>query len=75
LENCGKNNTDKQYLPHKLLPSKQCCFYATINGLLNPLKAELIPICHLLALLEAHHILHVSIIRVKEAASKSRYRA
>ena len=31
---------------------------------LNPLNAELNPICHLLALL-AHHILHVSRIRVK----------
>jgi hypothetical protein len=31
----------------------------------NPLNAELNPICHLLALLEAHHILHVSRIRVK----------
>jgi len=28
------------------------------------LNAELNPICHLLALLEAHHILHVSRIRV-----------
>jgi len=29
------------------------------NGLnFNPLNAELNPICHLLALLEAHHILH-----------------
>jgi hypothetical protein len=26
----------------------------------NPLNAELIPMCRLLALLEAHHILHVS---------------
>jgi hypothetical protein len=33
--------------------------------LLNPLNAELNPICHLLALLWAHHILHVSRIRVK----------
>jgi hypothetical protein len=32
---------------------------------LNPLKAELNPICHLLALLGAHHILRVSGIRVK----------
>jgi transposase len=32
---------------------------------INPLKAELNPICHLLALLGAHHILHVSRIRVK----------
>jgi len=31
----------------------------------NPLNAELNPICHLLALLEAHHILHVSRVRVK----------
>jgi len=30
----------------------------------NPLKAELNPISHLLALLGAHHILHVSRIRV-----------
>jgi len=29
----------------------------------NPLNAELIPICHLLALLGAHHIFHVSRIR------------
>jgi hypothetical protein len=33
--------------------------------LLNPLNAELNPICHLLALLGSHHFLHVSRIRVK----------
>jgi hypothetical protein len=32
---------------------------------LNHLNAELNTICHLLALLGAHHILHVSRIRVK----------
>jgi len=32
---------------------------------LNPLNAQLNPICHLLALLGAYHILHVSRIRVK----------
>ena len=32
---------------------------------LNPLKPELNPICYLLALLGAHHLLHVSRIRVK----------
>jgi len=32
--------------------------------MINPLNAELNPICHLLALLGAHHILHVSRIRV-----------
>jgi len=31
----------------------------------NPLNAELNPICHLLALLGSHPILHVSRIRVK----------
>jgi len=31
---------------------------------LNPLNPKLNPICHLLALLEAHHILHVSRKRV-----------
>jgi hypothetical protein len=32
---------------------------------LNPLSAELNPICQFLALLRAHHILHVSRLRVK----------
>ena len=31
----------------------------------NPLNPELNPICYLLALLGAHHFLHVSTIRVK----------
>ena len=35
------------------------------NSAFNPLNAELNPICPLLALLGAHHILHVSRIRVK----------
>ena len=35
------------------------------NRYINPLNAELNPICHLLALLGAHHILHISRIRVK----------
>ena len=32
---------------------------------INPLNTELNPICPLLALLVAHHILHVSRIKVK----------
>jgi len=46
--------------------------YTVWNGLsdrqptFNPLNADLIPICHLLALLGAHHIFHVSRIRVKQ---------
>ena len=31
---------------------------------INPLNAKLNPICHLLTLLGAHHILHVSRLRV-----------
>jgi hypothetical protein len=33
---------------------------------INPLNTKLNPICHLLTLLGAHHILHVSRIRVKQ---------
>jgi len=48
----------------------QCLYkgalYLTFTVLVfNPLKAELNPICYLLALLGAHHFLHVSRIRVK----------
>jgi len=35
------------------------------NYLINPLSPELNPICYLLALLGAHHFLHVSRIRVR----------
>jgi len=41
-----------------------CKEHETKLGFINPLNAELNPICHLLALLGAHHILHVSRIRV-----------
>ena len=33
---------------------------------INPLNAELNPICHLLALVGAHHIPHVRRVRVKQ---------
>jgi len=38
----------------------------------NPLKTQLNPICHLLALLGAHHILHVSEIRIKFAREEKK---
>jgi len=41
----------------------------------NPLNAKLNPICHVLALLGAHHILHVSGIRVKPGGSHSNHYA
>ena len=34
------------------------------NAGINPLNAELNPICHFLALLGVHHIFHVSGLRV-----------
>ena len=39
--------------------------YNRCKDALNPLNAELNPVCHLLVLLGAHHILHVGRIRVK----------
>jgi hypothetical protein len=41
--------------------------------LINPLNVELNPICHLLALLGDHPILHVSRIRVKRSLHQSPY--
>jgi hypothetical protein len=39
------------------------CLFLTKIGF-NPLNAKISPICHVLALLGAHHILHISRIRV-----------
>jgi len=39
---------------------------------INSLNAKLNPICHLLALLGAHHILDLSGIRVKDGTSVER---
>jgi len=38
----------------------------TSGAKVNPLYTELNPVCYLLALLGAHHILHVSRVQVKE---------
>jgi hypothetical protein len=52
-----------------LPPGNNCLVIMLNNRVLhvdiNPSNAELNPICHLLALLGAHHILHFSRIRVK----------
>jgi len=42
-----------------------------LNIFINTLHSELNPICYLLALLAAHHILHVSRIRVKWIKAES----
>jgi hypothetical protein len=39
--------------------------FSTLSLSFNPLNPELNPICHLLAFLGVHHILHVSRIRIK----------
>jgi hypothetical protein len=46
--------------------------YKTTTVKINPLNAELIPICHLLVLLGAHLILHVSRIKVKTYSPRYR---
>jgi hypothetical protein len=50
------------------LPRETCTSPSADSGnvtTVKPLNVELNPICHLLALLGAHHILHVSGVRVK----------
>jgi len=48
-----------------LILSGTSCKKIGLHGCINPLNPELNPICYLLALLGAHHFLHVSRIRVK----------
>ena len=38
----------------------------SIINFINPLNAELNPMCHMLAILGAHHIFHISGLRVKQ---------
>ena len=49
-----------------------CCYWQLSDDL-NPLNAELNPICHLLEFLGAHHILYISRIRVNTANLKYFY--
>ena len=44
--------------------------YFVVINIFSPLNAELNPICHLLALLGAHHILHVSRMWVNSRLQK-----
>ena len=53
----GRNATEKKMVI--------LVFQENIERCINPLNPELNPICYLLALLGAHHFLHVSRIRVK----------
>jgi len=60
-------------VPHLLSPTHASVF--KLRAILNPLNAGLNPICHLLTLLQAHHILHVSRIRVKPCLSTTVFMA
>jgi hypothetical protein len=46
-------------------------FFQTSRQMFNPLNADLNPICHLLALLAAYHILHVSRVRATYKIKKN----
>ena len=61
----GLSNNTAPFFPvlHQLSPSSHAQHF-------NPLNPELNPICYLLALLGAHHFLHVSRIRVKSLTLK-----
>ena len=65
---CVSFNTVTLASSHSMLPDDGDhteTFWSCFNVNFNPLNAELNPIYHLLALLGAHHILHVSRVRVK----------
>jgi len=51
-----------KYVSH--FPTVKTKYHLVFHLYINPLNAKLNPICHLLALLGAHHILHVSRVRV-----------
>jgi len=63
----NENASDKA----KLSCTGKRCIPKDCDGILNPFNAELNLIFHLLALLGAHHILHVSRIRVKQSERNS----
>ena len=48
----------------RLLTQKKITRFKPIDASFNPLNALSNPICHLLALLGAHHILHVGMIKL-----------
>ena len=63
-----RTNSDLYHLQHKLIGfynRDEKCLLRGTDWVFTPLNAELSPICHLLALLGSHHILHVSRIKVK----------
>jgi len=61
----GKKKTVPKDSGEKQATFQVKCICQTAKSFINPLNPELNPICYLLALLGAHHFLHVSRIRVK----------
>jgi len=64
VKNCMKLLSDNCIIYYSKMQKKT--YFLSFYGFtdINPLNAGLNPICHLLTLLGAHHILHVSRIRV-----------
>ena len=65
VEDLGKRKVASRFVPHSLSDDQRHERVQYAKDIINPLKPELNPICYLLALLGAHHFLHVSRIRVK----------
>jgi hypothetical protein len=65
----AKNVLYREQKKNILTQNKSVCLICIVSHF-NPLNAQLNPICPLLPLLGAHHILHVSRIRVKILKSK-----
>jgi len=66
---CHDMSGDSNLLCHNMFCSvDRIAFVVVLCTLFDPLNAQLNPICHLLALLGAHLILHVSGVRVNCAS-------
>jgi len=52
----------QQLIQHRKMSANRVEYFAAAK--INPSNTELNPICHSLALLRVHHILHVSRVRV-----------
>jgi hypothetical protein len=62
----GMSPMKQQFATHRYTVLKETAMTEQIVSrlTLNPLNTELNPICHLLTLLGAHHIFHISGLRV-----------
>ena len=67
--NNNNNNNNCNVVPVHAMTT--CWSAVTASIIVNTLNAKLNPICHLLTLLGAHHILHVSRIRDKSHLSSA----